>query len=443
MPGDSEDHCPMTEAIAHISARRVWDSRGRPTVEAEVGLASGTAGRAIAPAGASRGSREAIDLRDGGTLFGGSDVQAAIANVAGPIARALVGRDPFDQRDVDATLVALDGSPNKSRLGGNATVAVSLAVAHAAAAARGMPLWRYLAGGDGSISLPMPEIQIFGGGAHAGRRIDLQDLMVVPVGARSFARALEMSAEVYRAAGELMRDAGKLAGVADEGGWWPAFDSNEEALEMVVSAIERAGFRAGDEVAIALDVAASELGRDGRYRLGLEPCELDTDGMIELLLGWLDRYPIVSVEDPLAEDDREGWIAFTQAAGPRVEIVGDDYLTTDAARVRGAAAERACNAVLIKPNQAGTLSETLAALRAGREAGFATIVSARSGETEDVSIVHLAVGWNADRLKVGSFARSERMAKWNEGVRIEEAFGSAARFAGRGALALRQPRGRA
>ena len=327
-----------------------------------------------------------------------------------------------------AALIALDSTPNKALLGGNATVAVSLAVAHAAAAAGGLPLWRYLAGDD-PVSLPMPEIQIFGGGAHAGRRIDLQDLMVIPAAARSFAEALAMTAEVYRAAGELMRDAGKLAGVADEGGWWPAFDGNEDALAMLVRAIERAGFAPGAEVAIAIDVAASEFGRDGRYRLGLDRRELDRDGMIELLLGWLDRYPIVSIEDPLAEDDRDGWIAFARAAGARVEIVGDDYLATNAARVANAATDRACNAVLVKPNQAGTVTEALAALRAGRDAGFATIVSARSGETEDVSIVHLAVGWNAGRLKVGSFARGERTAKWNEALRIEEAMGAAARFA--------------
>jgi enolase len=424
----------MSAAIAAVRGRRVWDSRGRPTLEAEVTLESGAVGRAIAPAGASRGSREAIDLRDGGARFGGMDVTLAIANIDGPVAQAVVGRDAFDQAGIDAALIALDGTPNKAKLGGNATVAVSLAVTHAAATARGWPLWQYLAGGN-LVSLPLPEIQIFGGGAHAGRRIDIQDLMVMPVAATSFAQALEMAAEVHRAAGELMRDAGKQAGVADEGGWWPAFDTNEEALAMLVRAIERAAFVPGDEIAISLDIAASEFGRGGRYRLGLEHRELDRDGMIELLLNWLERYPIASIEDPLAEDDRDGWIAFAQAAGPRVQIIGDDYLTTSAERVKEAAADGACNAVLIKPNQAGTVTETLAALAAGKAAGFATIVSARSGETEDTSIVHLAVGWNAGQLKVGSFARSERMAKWNEALRIEERLGPAARFAGRAALA--------
>jgi enolase 1/2/3 len=419
--------------IKKVRGRRVWDSRGRPTVEAEVTLFGGITGRAIAPAGASRGSREAIDLRDGGKRLGGLDVGLALVNVNGPIARALEGRDACDQAGVDGVLIRLDGTPNKAKLGGNATIAVSLAVAHAAAAAQGRRLYRYLAG-DGAISLPMPEIQIFGGGAHAGRRIDIQDLMVIPIAATSFAHALELTAEVYLAAGVEMRKAGKLAGVADEGGWWPAFDSNEDALTMLVRAIESARLVPGTDVAIALDVAASEFGANGSYRLGLDKRELGRDEMIRLLLDWLDRYPIVSIEDPLAEDDREGWIALMRAAGSRVEIVGDDYLTTNAEHVAKAAADRACNAVLIKPNQAGTLTETLAALTRARAAGFATIPSARSGETEDTSIVDLAIGWNAGRIKVGSFARSERMAKWNKGLRIEEALGPTALFAGRRGL---------
>ena len=420
-------------AIATVRGRRVWDSRGRPTVEAEVHLAGGARGRAIAPAGASRGSREALDLRDGGPRLGGFGVARAVANVNGPIAKALAGMDAADQTAIDAALIALDGTENKSNLGGNATIAVSLAVLHAAAAAAGEPLYRFLAGA-GPIRLPLPEIQIFGGGAHAGRRIDVQDLMVMPLAAGSFGAALEMTAEVYRAAGELMRDAGRLAGVADEGGWWPAFDTNEEALTMLVRAIERAGFAPGDEMAISVDVAASEFGRGGRYRLGLEARELDTDGMIGLLLDWLDRFPIVSIEDPLADDDADGFARFTRAAGSRVQVIGDDFLVTSAARVAAAAAQGACNAVLVKPNQAGTVTEAKAALDAGRRAGWGTIVSARSGETEDLSIVHLAIGWDAGQLKVGSFARSERMAKWNELVRIEEAEGGNATFAGRTAL---------
>jgi enolase len=424
--------------IASIRARRVYDSRGRPTVETEVALVGGAVGRAIAPAGASRGSREAIDLRDGGRRFGGFDVTRAIANVAGPIAGALGGRDAMDQADVDACLANLDGTPNKARLGGNATVAVSLAVAHAAAAAQSVPLWRHLAGGQ-AVSLPLPEIQIFGGGAHAGRRVDIQDFMVMPVGAGTFADALAMVAEVYRAAGDLLATEGRLAGVADEGGYWPVFDSNEQGLEMLVRAIERSGMRPGGEVAISLDVAASEFGRDGTYVLSRDGATLDRDGMTAMLLDWLDRFPIASIEDPFGEDDRAGWQAFAAAAGTRVQLIGDDYLTTSAARVETAARDRACNAVLVKPNQAGTLSEARAAVDAARRAGFATIVSARSGESEDVSIAHLAVGWDAGQLKVGSFARGERMAKWNEVLRIEEALGPAARFAGASALPVPWP----
>ena len=418
-------------AITGVIGRRVWDSRGRPTVEAEIHLACGASGRAIAPAGASRGAHEAIDLRDAD----GFGVKAAVANVNGAIAAALAGMDATRQEDIDAKLIGLDGTPDKARLGANATVAVSLAALHAAARAHGLPLFRYLAQGR-PVRLPLPEIQIFGGGAHAGRRIDIQDLMVMALAAKSFDEALEMTARVYRAAGDLMRDAGKLRGVADEGGWWPEFASNEEAIETLMRAIARAGFVPGDEVAISLDIAASEFGTGGRYRMGTDGRSMDSDGMCELVLGWLARYPIISVEDPLAEDDRAGMMRFTAAAGGKVQIIGDDYLTTSAERVKAAIADRACNAVLLKPNQCGTVTETRAALDAAKAAGWGCIVSARSGETEDVSIVHLAAGWDAGQLKVGSFARGERMAKWNEALRIEEMLGADARFAGRRALPL-------
>jgi enolase len=413
--------------IAEVRGRRVWDSRGRPTVEAEVTLTGGAVGRAIAPAGASTGSGEALDKRDGGAALGGYDVRAAIAAVNDAIAPALAGLDATDQATVDRALVELDGTANKSRLGGNATIAVSMAVAQAAAAAAEEPLWRYLR--PEGAALPLPEIQIFGGGAHAGRRVDIQDFMVVCTGASSFAEALDWTAEVYLAAGRLMAEAGRLKGVADEGGYWPDFRTNEEALEMLLRAIERAGFAPAEQVAIALDVAASEFGRNGLYQLGLEGRELDSEGMIVLLMGWLERYPIVSIEDPLAEDDLDGFAAFTAAVGDRVQVVADDLTVTDAARVRDAATRGAANTLLVKPNQRGTLTEARAAFDAAQAAGWRTIASARSGETEDVTIVHLAVGWGAPQLKVGSFARSERMAKWNEALRIEEALGAGARLA--------------
>jgi enolase len=417
--------------IARVHGRQVWDSRGRPTVEVEVDLTGGVTARAIAPAGASRGTNEAVDLRDGGQPAGGLGVARALARVNGEIARTLVGRDALAQAEVDSQLIALDGTPDKSRLGGNAMVATSMAVLHAAAAFSRQPLYAYLAEGR-PVRLPLPEIQIFGGGAHAGRRVDVQDFMIAPLGAASFGDALIMTADVYRAAGELMAEAGRLYGVADEGGFWPAFDTNEDALTMIMRAIERAGYRPLEEIGISLDIAASQLGSGGRYTLGLERRQLDTDGMCEMLLTWLDRFPIVSIEDPLADDDVAGLIRFT-AAATRVQVVGDDFLVTNARRVKDAAAAGACNAVLLKPNQAGTVTETKAALDAGKHAGWGTIVSARSGETEDVTIVHLAVGWDAGQLKVGSFARSERMAKWNEALRIEEALGGAAVFA-RGAI---------
>ncbi|SFU72101.1 phosphopyruvate hydratase [Pseudoduganella namucuonensis] len=428
----------MTDtSIVRLHGRRVWDSRGRPTVEAEVTLACGAVGRAIAPAGASTGSGEALDLRDGGAPFGGLDVTKALAAINVAIAQALAGMDAADQAAVDARLVALDGTPNRSRLGGNAIVATSMAVLHAAAAAAGAPLWRHLAGGR-PVRMPLPEIQIFGGGAHAARRVDVQDFMIMCPAAASFSEAIEWSAEVYRAAGALMKRAGKLQGVADEGGYWPAFDSNEEALDTLVQAISDAGLRPGRDAGISLDIAASEFGRGGRYTLALDQRTLDSEQMIAMLGGWLDAYPILSIEDPLAEDDPAGFRHFTQTYGARCQIIGDDFLVTNAERVAAAAAAGSANAVLVKPNQAGTVTEAHAALLAGKAAGFGTIVSARSGESEDVTIAHLAVGWDAGQLKVGSFARSERMAKWNEVLRIEEALGGAAAFSGWSALPFRE-----
>jgi enolase len=392
-------------------------------VEAEITLADGKTGRAIAPAGASTGSAEAVDRRDGGAAFGGYDVQGALAAVNGEIAAMLTGREVADQAGLDAALIELDGTPNKQRLGGNAIVASSMAIAHAAAAARGLPLWRHLGAGREEFFLPLPEVQIFGGGAHAGRRVDVQDFMVIAVGAGDYAQSLEWTAEVYRAAGLLMHEAGLRAGVADEGGWWPVFDRNETALDFLLRAIERAGYTPGQDVAISLDIAASDFGRNGQYTLARDRRRIDSDGLCEMLLGWLARYPIVAIEDPLAEDDAAGLRKFTAAAGPRVAVVADDFICTNADRIRGAAAHGACNTALIKPNQAGTLTETRAAFDAAQAAGWDSIVSARSGESEDVTIVHLAVGWGARQLKVGSFSRSERIAKWNEGLRLAEALG--------------------
>lgn len=423
--------------ITSVKGRRVWDSRGRPTVEVEVTVNGSVMGRAIAPAGASTGSGEAVDLRDGGPAFGGLDVRKAIENVNGPIADALIGLSVQDNAVADAAMIALDGTPNKSRLGGNAIVATSMAVLHARAHAQKLPLWKLLAG-DKPVRIPLPEIQIFGGGAHAERRVDIQDFMVMCPGASSFAEALDWTAEIYRAAGSLMRKAGKLQGVADEGGYWPSFASNEEALDTLVLAMEAAGFKGGTDVAISLDVAASEFGRNGAYTLALDDQKLDTARMIDLLGRWLDAYPIISIEDPVAEDDIEGFAAFTRKYGHACQIIGDDFLVTNAERVQRAAADKTANAVLIKPNQAGTVTETEQALFAGKNAGFGTIVSARSGETEDTTIAHLSVGWDAGQFKVGSFSRSERMAKWNEMLRIEESQGNAAKFAGWSAFTFKQ-----
>jgi len=397
--------------ILDVKGRRVWDSRGRATVEAEVVVGRGTTalarGRAIAPAGASTGSGEAKSI----------DVAAAVQNVNGPIRGALRAMSVANQAALDQRLLELDGTQDKHRLGANAMVAVSLACAHADAAAQKIPLWRKFAG-ERRVALPVPQIQIFGGGAHARGRVDIQDYMVVCIGAGSFSEALEWTAQIYAAAGARLAKRGLLAGVADEGGYWPAFKNNEEGLAELVGAIADARLEPGVDVGIALDVAATQLYRDGRYHLALENRSLGARELHAMLAGWLERYPIVSIEDPFAEHDAAALQAFTREFGERLQIVGDDFFVTSAERVRNA--EGACNTVLLKPNQIGTLSETQACWDAACAAGYRAIVSARSGETEDVSIVHLAVGWGVGQLKVGSFARSERMAKWNEGLRIEE-----------------------
>ncbi len=424
----------MTSRIASVTGRQIWDSRGRPTVEAEVVLESGAVGRAIAPAGASRGAHEAIDLRDGGRAFGGFGVDRAVAGIGSEIDGAIGGMDAREQATVDAALCALDGTLNKARLGANAVVAVSMAVLHAAAADACEPIWRYISDGQ-KVRIPLPEIQIFGGGAHAGRRTDVQDFMIMCPKAGSFRRALEITDDVYRAAGKLMEAKGPLSGVADEGGWWPNFTSNEDALDTLTKAIEASGHRAGEDVFISLDIAANELGDADGYNLALDDRRLSGEEMAARIIEWTKAYPILSVEDPAGQDDWTTMAAVTAAIGERVQIIGDDVLVTNAARVERAGDAGVCNAALIKVNQVGTVTEAKAALDAAVARGWGAIVSARSGESEDVTIAHLATGWNAGQLKVGSFTRSERMAKWNEMLRIEEAMGGDAVFAGFSAFA--------
>ncbi|HEX6529412.1 MAG TPA: enolase C-terminal domain-like protein [Burkholderiales bacterium] len=401
--------------ILDVLGRQVWDSRGRPTVEAEVVVGRGTTalarGRAIAPAGASTGSGEAQAI----------EPRKAVENIRTRIRDALRALSVSDQAKIDQRLVELDGTPERSRLGGNAMVAVSLACAHAAAAASKQPLWQYLAGKN-RVALPVPQIQIFGGGAHARGRCDLQDYMVICTGAGSFAEALEWTAQIYAAAGKRLARRGALQGVADEGGYWPAFKSNEEGLGELLGAISDAGLEPGVDVGIALDIAATQLYRGGSYHLALENRTLSAEQLHAMLLRWIERYPIVSIEDPFAETDGDAMRAFTKATS--IQVVGDDFFVTRAEKVKNA--NGACNTVLLKPNQVGTVTETLQCWQAAKDAGYRAIVSARSGETEDTSIVHLAVGWGVPQLKVGSFARSERMAKWNEALRIEEALGAKA-----------------
>jgi enolase len=411
----------MTSTIKRVGAHRVWDSRGRPTIEVEVTTADGVRGRAIAPAGASRGSAEATDLRDGGARLGGFDVLTAIRNVVTLISPALAGMDVTDQRAVDAALDALDPSPTRSLVGGNATVATSLAVLHAAAATRGAPVWRQLR--SDPTRMPRPEVQIIGGGAHAARRVDLQDFMVIPLTHGSISDALIQVAEVYRAVGELLARRGPVVGVADEGGHWPSVDANEQALELLTLGIERAGLKPRTDMAISLDVAASEFARGTAYHLSTEDRTYECGEWLAVLERWLRDYPVVAVEDPVGEFDREGMREATGRLGHRALVVGDDFLVTSAERISRAARERSCNTALIKPNQAGTVTRAADAHAAARAAGWATIVSARSGESEDVSVAHLAMGWGADLVKVGSITRGERTAKWNELLRIDRELG--------------------
>ena len=423
----------VNSTINSVNCRRIWDSRGKPTIEVEITLNDGSIGRGVAPAGASRGTAEAIEIRDGGKRLGGLDVSLAINNINNIISPVIIGLEASKQTEIDNILLELDPSPTKERLGGNATIAVSLAVLNAASVHHHLPLWKYIAGAS-EVSLPLPEIQIFGGGAHAGRRVDIQDFMIIPLFAESFDQALEATAEIYIAAGQLMSNAGKLGGVADEGGWWPNFETNEEAIETLVKSIEVAGFRPGEEIGISLDVAASELWENGNYKLSLEDKELNSEGLAELFGRWIENYPIVSIEDPFAENDHHGMKIFTDAFGDRIQIIGDDYLVTNDQKIINSATKGICNAALIKVNQAGTVSETKYALEAAKKFGWGTVFSARSGETEDVTLAHLAVGYNAGQLKVGSFSRSERMAKWNEILRISEQMGDNINYIGRNAL---------
>jgi len=418
--------------ITSVMAWQIYDSRGVPTVEAEVRLENGVHGRGIAPSGASTGQFEALELRDGEKQhFRGKSVFKAIANIQSEIAAALLGENVFEQATLDNKLIELDGTPNKSRLGANAILPVSMAVANAGAAARKEPLHAYLGAGNGTL-LPLPEIQIIGGGAHANWRTDVQDYLLIAVGSKNFEDVMEITHNVYHAAGDIFRKRNKYFGVADEGGFWPEFATNEEALALLVEAIHNAGYTPGQNAAIALDIAATDLydEKTGRYRFNLEKREFTSREFGELMADWCKRFPIVSIEDPMADTDWNGWRQITDDLGAKIQLVGDDLFTTNAQRIRTGIEKQVSNAVLIKLNQIGTVTETIEAIRLTQSAGWQPIVSARSGETEDAFISHLAVATNAGQLKVGSFARSERMAKWNEVLRIQRDLGARARFVG-------------
>ena len=421
--------------IASVIGREALDSRGNPTVEAEITLSDGSVGLALVPSGASTGSYEALELRDGDrTRFGGGGTLTAVANVNDRIGPALAGASPFDQAAVDQRLNELDGTDDKSGLGANAVLAVSMATARAtAASATGGSLWRHLAGG-GPVSLPVPLLNILNGGRHASNSADVQEFMVAPAGFDRFSDALRAGVEIYQALKSILRSGGHNLNVGDEGGFAPTLPSNRDAIEVVLQAIEAAGYRPGEQVHIALDVAASELwdANTSNYHLEREGVSLDAGELVDLYAQWCGEYPIISIEDGLDEDDWQGWAALTQRLGDTVQLVGDDLLVTNIGRLQRGIAEKAGNAILLKPNQIGTLSETAAALGMARDAGWTAVMSHRSGETEDTTIADLAVAWNVGQIKTGAPARSERVAKYNRLLRIEAELGTAARYAGMG-----------
>ncbi len=420
--------------IADIVAREILDSRGNPTIEADVVLDSGTIGRAAVPSGASTGAHEAVELRDGDAArYGGKGVRQAVTNVEGPILDALAGMDPTEQLRIDAALIDLDGTPNKARLGANAILAVSLAVARAAADDLGIPLYRHV-GGVFARTLPVPMMNIVNGGRHADNPIDIQEFMIQPLGAAGIAEAVRMGAEVFHTLRKALHDAGHNTNVGDEGGFAPGLASADEALGFIVRAIEKSGFRPGEDIVLALDAAASEFYRDGKYHLAGEGKVLDSAGMIDYLADLAARYPVVSIEDGLAEHDWAGFALLTQRLGRGVQIVGDDLFVTNPERLARGIAEGCGNAILVKVNQIGTLSETLEAVEMAHRAGFRAVMSHRSGETEDATIADLAVATNCGQIKTGSLARSDRTAKYNQLIRIERELGAAARFAGRSIL---------
>ncbi|HSG87520.1 MAG TPA: phosphopyruvate hydratase [Candidatus Limnocylindrales bacterium] len=431
----------MSTLIDLVDAREILDSRGNPTVEVDVVLEDGSVGRAAVPSGASTGAHEAVELRDGDTArYGGKGVLTAVRNVMEELAPAIVGLDAIDQAGLDETLRAIDGTPNKGRLGANAVLGVSLAAAHAAAASSDLPLYRYL-GGVGARTLPVPMFNILNGGKHAQDSTDFQEFMVMPVGLASFEEALRAGAEVFAALRAILQDEGHATGQGDEGGFAPSLPSNEAAVEIVLRAIERAGYRPGDEVAIALDPATTELvegeaadGEPVRYRLAREGRTLDSAELVGLWEEWVERYPIVSIEDGLAEDDWAGWRLLTERLGDRIQLVGDDLLVTNTERLSRGIVEGAGNAILIKLNQIGTLSETIDAIDLAGRAGWASIVSHRSGETEDTTIADLVVATGTGQIKAGAPSRSERVAKYNRLLRIAGELGDAGRYAGRAAL---------